>query len=121
LVKRIEGLPQNVVGFSAGESVTAEDYTQSILPAVEQALKGNGKIRFLCYLEPEFKNISGGALLEDAKMGLGHLNSFEKIAIVTEVGWVINGIKMFSFVMPCPVEIFPTNRFEDAKAWIVQN
>ena len=41
-------------------------------------------------------------------------------AVVSDVDWINNGIKMFGFAIPCPIKVFPNAELESARAWIVE-
>ena len=118
MVNRIQGLPDNVVGFAVDGKLTYEDYTQSILPALERALRDREKIRFICQLGSDLEKSSGSALTEEAELGIKYLHSFEKIAVVTELSWVIDGVRFLSLAIPAQVEVFSSDQLEDATAWV---
>ena len=78
----IEDLPAGVVGVEAHGKVTTDDYERVLVPAVETALRGGGKVRLLYVFGTDFPDSSAGAAWQDTKLGLGHLRSWERIAIV---------------------------------------
>jgi len=50
MIEKIPSLPDNVLGFSAKETVTANDYESVIIPAVEGLFSHQNKVRFLYHL-----------------------------------------------------------------------
>ena len=118
MLELIEGMPENVVAIRASGDVTAEDYETVLVPAVEARLKKSDKIRFLYELGPEMSGFTAGAMWQDAKVGMSHLLSFEKIAVVTDHAWVTNAVRAFAFMMPCPVKVFSTAERDAARSWI---
>ena len=54
MVERIPGLPDNVLGFTAKGTVTANDYESTIIPAVEALFSRQGRVRFLYHLGEDF-------------------------------------------------------------------
>jgi hypothetical protein len=58
------------------------------------------KIRMLYQLGSTFSGFTSGAMWDDAKLGITHRKSWEKIAIVTDVGWIKSAIGVFKFAMP---------------------
>ena len=82
MLTRIEDLPEGVVGVEAHGKVTAEEYEQVLVPAVGAARAKDGKVRLLYVLGHSLPDYTTGAAWEDAKLGLGHLGSWERIAIV---------------------------------------
>lgn len=49
---------------------------------------------------------------------MSHLTQFEMIAIVTDHHWLVDMVKAFGFLVPCPVKVFPPNLVEEARAWM---
>jgi hypothetical protein len=114
----IQGMPDNVVAVNASGKVTGEDYDNVLIPAIEDKLKQQAKIRLLYVLGPDFSGFTAGAMWDDAKIGIRHLTAYEKIGVVSDVSWVLNAVKFFSFIIPCPVKTFGNDRLTEAKAWI---
>ena len=117
MITAISGLPNNVLGFEASGTVTGEDYETVLIPAVEAKLKEFPKIRLLYHLGTEFKSYDLEAMWDDTKVGLGHLTSWEKIAVVTDTGWIRSGVKVFGFAMPGEVRVFANDELAAAKEW----
>ncbi|MEA3277234.1 MAG: STAS/SEC14 domain-containing protein [Pseudomonadota bacterium] len=111
--------PDQVIEVTASGEVTAEDYESVLIPAVEDRLRRHEKIRILYHLTKDFSGFSAGALWDDTKVGLGHLRAWERIALVTDVDWIGNSAKVFGFLMPSEVRVFPTERLDEARDWIV--
>lgn len=119
MIEAISGLPDNVVGIRASGYVSASDYETIVIPAVESRLRQFEKLRLLYQLGPEFKGFTAGAMWDDLKLGVAHWNAWEKIALVTDVDWVANLGRLFSFAMPCPTKVFADRAFEQATDWLV--
>jgi hypothetical protein len=118
MIKIITGLAANVVGFEAQGKVTADDYSNVLVPAVETAIEFGGRARLLYVLGEEFKSFELGAMWADAKVGMGHLSDFEQIAVVTDLGWIEQSVRAFGVIIPCPVKVFSCAELESAKKWI---
>lgn len=119
MIERLSGLPDHVIGFSAHGQVTAQDYAQHVVPAVEEALAGHDKVRLLYQLGEDFDGFDAGALWEDTKVGLGHLAAWERIALVTDVGWLRSAAKAMGFMMPGEVRVFANAELGSARNWLV--
>ena len=117
MIEPIIGLPENVLGFTAKGKVTAEDYENVLIPEIEKRLAKFPKVRFLYYIGDDFESYEAGAMWEDAKVGLGHITSWEKIAIVTDVEWIRVMGKVFGFAIPGIVRIFNNNELKSAIEW----
>lgn len=120
MLKPIEGLGDNVVGFEADGIVTVDDYAERLVPAVERALEHGPRPRFMYVIGPRFEKFELGAAFADAKVGMRHFNDFERIAIVTDRDWIAHTAGAFGALMPCPVRTFEYDELEDAKTWIAE-
>ena len=118
MIEILDNYPEGILAFSAKGEVTAEDYTNTLIPAIENCIAQFGKVTALYHLGPEFTSYTAGAMLSDAKVGLAHLTKWEKIAVVSDVSWVRNGIHLLGFIMPCPVKLFSNDQLSAAQDWI---
>ncbi|MCH7519773.1 MAG: STAS/SEC14 domain-containing protein [Candidatus Dadabacteria bacterium] len=123
MLEPISGLPDNTLGFTAEGKITSEDYETVLIPAVEEKLKNNDKVRLLYHLGDEFEGFEAGAMWDDAKVGLAHITEWEKIAIVTDVNWIRHAGKIFGFAIetmsaPGDVKVFHNNEIDMAIEWI---
>ncbi len=112
-----------LLGFTAKGNVTSEDYETVLIPAVEEKLKKHEKVRLLYHLGDEFEKFEAGAMWDDAKVGLGHITNWEKIAIVTDVNWIEQAGKIFGFAIETmsvsgDVKVFHNSELEEAIKWI---
>lgn len=98
--------------------IRGEDYKNILVPAVEDALSRHDRIRVLAIVEPDFTGYDLTAAWEDTKLGLGHWSGFERLAIVTGLGWVGSAIRIAAPILPCPVQVFPAEELEDARRWL---
>ena len=117
MIEFIEGLPDNVVAVRLSGVVKEEDYDKVLAPAVEQEVQKYGKVRLL-YQVQDFEKFSRGAMLEDMKLGVENLNSFEKIAVVSDVGWMIDAVEAFKHIMPGTVKTYGNKELSQAEAWV---
>lgn len=119
MITKLGGLPENILGFAGSGEVTAEDYETVLIPEVEKVLNKYKKVRLLYHLGPDFTGFTAGAMWDDAKVGLKHLLSWEKVALVTDVHWLRNTIQCLSFMIPGTVKLFGNDNLEAAMDWIV--
>jgi hypothetical protein len=118
MLEIVEDMPGNILAIKASGEVTAEDYETVMVPAVEGKLKKFDKVRMLYEIGPEMSGFSAGAMWQDTKVGMSHLFSFEKIAVVTDHAWLANAVRAFGFMVPCPVKVFSNEEQDAAKSWI---
>ena len=108
-------LPDNVLGVSAEGKITVTDYETVLIPAVEGKLKANKKIRMLYQLGSNFTGFDLNAMLDDAKMGMKHLSSWEKIALVSDQKLVNIFAKFFGYMLSPKLNIFKSSELHEAK------
>lgn len=120
MIVQMTDLPAGVLGFSAHGQVTADDYESILIPDIEAAFAINAKLRLVFHLGEDFTGFDAGAMWDDMKFGLRHITGWERIGIVTDVGWIRTMGKMFGFAVPCPFRLFHNAELQQAKDWIVQ-
>jgi len=114
----IAGLPDDALGLSARGTITAEDYERTLIPLARQKIAAHGKTRVLLCFGPDFEGYSAGAIWQDAKFGLGHLREFGRIAVVSDVGWITQAVRLFAPFVPSPVRVFPLAALDEARSWL---
>ena len=118
MIRIIDDLPDNVLGFEAVGEVEDDDYEDVLIPAVEGLLQNQDKVRILYVLGEDFEKYEADAMWEDAKMGMHHLGQWERIAVVTDHKGYQRSIKAFGFLMPGEVKVYPLSELAAARAWI---
>ena len=118
MIEQIKNLPENVVGFNAKAQITGEDYEKILIPLIEKKLRKFKKINLLYHLGDEFERFEPRAIWDDAKTGLLHLFSWDKIAIVSDVSWIRGTSKVFAFLIPCHVKMFDNKDLDAAVKWV---
>jgi len=118
MIEVLTGLPEGVLGFRASGKLTAQDYTDVLAPALDAAGAGSGRIRVLLDFTGDFEGIEGGAVWQDMKMGVRDWNAWERIALVTDHGWLRDGLAMFAWAVPGEARTFPGEEREAAIDWL---
>ena len=121
MIERIEDMPAGTIGFRATGTVTGDEYRQTLLPPMREAAE-SGDVRMVFAIGPGFEKFEAGALVEDTKtgitLGLGHLSSWKRTALVTDVEWIQKALHMFAWMAPGEVRVFDPNELEAAKEWV---
>jgi len=117
----LKGYPDNVVAFRAEGVITRDDYVETLIPIVEEKIRTGGKIKLLYWCGEEFKGFSAGAMWDDARFGVMHLGDFLKIAVVSDIEWVRQSVKLFAPLVRAPVQVFHNAAIEDANCWITED
>lgn len=118
MLKILTDLPDQVLAVSAVGKITGDDYEKVLMPMVEEKLAKYGKVRVLYQIGKEFSNFSMMALWDDTKFGLAHWKDWEKIAVVTDVGWLRGIMWAFKWLIPSKFKLFLNAELEQAKQWI---
>ena len=119
MIELMDDFPENIVGMTGKGEITAADYENVFMPAIEQRLARFPKIRLLYFLGPEFTGYTPKAMWDDTKIGIRHPTAFEKIAVISDAHWVIHLSQVMAMLLPCPVRTFPVSQLTEAKAWIL--
>ena len=120
MLKLMNHLPANVLGVSAEGKITGTDYETVLIPALEEKLKANKKIRMLYQLGNNYTGFEMSAMLDDAKMGMKHLSAWDRIALVSDHETINSFAKFFGYLMTCELRIFKNAELEEAKKWIYE-
>jgi hypothetical protein len=111
MLELIDGLPGNIVGIAVSGRVTMRDCQDVLLPAIKRSRKRHDKIRLYYELNSRFP----GAAWDDLDLGLEHASCCERVAIVTDIGWVRLTVKALRFLIPSEIRVFATI---EAEAWL---
>jgi stage II sporulation SpoAA-like protein len=114
VIELVGGLPKNVVGISVSGRLTVQECRDVLMPAMRKSLKYHDKIRLYYELGSRFP----GAAWDDLDLGLEHFSRCERVAIVTDTGWVRHTVKAVRFLIPSEIRVFSTIEAEEGWAWI---
>jgi len=115
MLEELGGLPPGVIGCEVLGKLETEDYRDTLPPALEQAA-AKGEVRIVIVI-PKFDGFSAGALWQDVTMGVDHWRAWKRIALVTDVEWMIHGTQWFGWMTPGEVKHFPLAQRDAAIEW----
>ncbi|MSO41391.1 MAG: STAS/SEC14 domain-containing protein [Solirubrobacterales bacterium] len=122
MIERLEDVPEDVLGFRASGKITREDYREVLIPPLREAAESGDKIRMLFQLGPGLDGYEPGGLVEDAKaefqLGLGERSAWNRIALVTDVGWARRGLEFFAWMVPGESKAFGLDELGEARDWV---
>ena len=121
MIEQITDLPAGVVGFTAHGEVTAGDYERVIVPDLEGVFSLHEKVRLLYHFAEDFTGFETRAMWDDAKLGLRHFSGFERVAVVSDVGWLTRAMPAISAVMPGTFRAYPNAQMAEARAWLLED
>ena len=113
-------LPDNVLGLSATGRVTAADYQKTIMAALDDRLARHDRIRLLYHFGRDFDRFTTTALWDDARIGMHHLRDFERIAVVTDVGWIRVMVRALQ-PLAGEIRLFDNIDLDSARAWVISD
>jgi hypothetical protein len=114
MIEIIKELPDNVVGILARGRVTKEECNDVLRPAMEGSLKRHGRIRLYYEIGCRFP----GAGWDDLEIAIDHLPQWERVAVVTDTGWVRHTVNALRFLIASEVRVFTTGESAEGRAWI---
>lgn len=118
MIDVLPDFPSAVVAFAGRGRVTRADYRTVLEPVVEAALRQPRKIRVYYEVGPDFAGMDAGAVLEDLKIGIGHIARWERIAVVADNTWIRRTTRIVGAVVPADVRVFSTSERASAREWI---
>jgi len=117
MIELISELPDNVVGIVARGRVTNEECDNVLRPAMERSLRRHNKIRLYYEVGSRFP----GAGWDNLDVAIDHLPQWERIAVVTDTGWVRQTVNALRFLIASDIRVFTTEEVEQGRAWIAAN
>jgi hypothetical protein len=115
VIKQLDDMPAGVLGFETSGQLEAENYRDVLLPAIEQGAV-DGELRVVLVI-PTWDGMSGGALWQDLKMGTEHLRRWKRLALVTDLEWMIHATSLFGWMTPGQMKHFTLAERDQASAW----
>jgi hypothetical protein len=116
----IEGLPADAIGVEATGHITADDYRMVLEPAVRSLVQRSGRVRILIVFGDGFEGFGTGGAWEDVKMGTADWKAWERIAVVTSIGWMRDAIRAFGWLSPGEVKVFEPAARAEAVTWLTR-
>ncbi|MFC4762043.1 SpoIIAA family protein [Dyella koreensis] len=118
MIVQMTGLPPGVLGFTAHNQVTATDYERVIVPDIEAAFAIDPKLRVIFHIDKDFTGFDAGAMWDDVKLGFRHFSGWERVALVTDVGWLRALSKALGFLTPAKFRLFQDAELQEARNWV---
>jgi hypothetical protein len=117
--------PDNVLAVEVVGKLEKEDYETVLLPALRQMIDGPGEIRCVFVFGDDYKGLTLGGTMEDAKLYVGELihhdlSKWKRCAVVTGHDWLKHSIGMFGWMMPGEVECFALTQVRAAIDWAAE-
>src|ERR1700748_172461 len=99
----LDGMPDGGLGFRATGKLTAEDYSEGMMPALREAAE-TGEMRIVYVLGDDFRGLASGAMVQDVRAGfeltVGHHSAWKRLALVTDLDWIRNSVHLLGWLAP---------------------
>jgi hypothetical protein len=118
MIEHLKDLPKNIVGFKAIGEITEKDFSETVIPKVEELIDETGKLNYLLVLETSLNNFTLSAWFKDAFMGIKHITKWNRAAIVSDVEAIRNFTNFFSYLMPGEFRGFEHKELQEAIDWV---
>jgi SpoIIAA-like len=116
MLRPIVDLPDGVLGFEATGEIHASEYRDILMPAVREVWERGDEVRIVLVFE-RWDGMSSGAAREDLKVGMKNLTKWKRIALVTDLDWMITVASLFGWMTPGDLKRFPVAEREQAIVW----
>jgi hypothetical protein len=118
MIEKLTGLPDGVLGLRVGGRLTPEDYEGLLQPMVDEAVREGGRLRCLIEIDDDFSGLTPAAVVDDVRLELRTVGSFDGVAVVTGLGWIRRATEWAAFVVPFPMQVFPPGARTAAAEWL---
>jgi hypothetical protein len=122
MIEAIKDMPEGTIGLRVWGSVTRDDYVDVLMPALHKATEGDGDIRLVFQIGPDFQHFTPGMMGTDVTQGLSfgvkHWSAWERMAVVTDVDWLRHSMQMFGWMTPGEARLFGLDELPQAKEWV---
>jgi hypothetical protein len=88
MIEEMKGFADYIAAFRVTGHVTKKNYDEVVLPVVAAIRAGHKHFNFLLVIDTDIKNYTLGAWADDFLMSLQNITRFNRMALVSESGFV---------------------------------
>ncbi|MCE3555154.1 STAS/SEC14 domain-containing protein [Pseudonocardia sp. RS11V-5] len=118
MIEKLTDLPDGVVGLRVGGRLTPQDYEDVITPMIDEAVRAGDQLRCLIEIDDDFTGLTPPAVVDDVRLGLRTVGSFDGVAVVTDRSWIRTPTQWAAFMVPFPMRVFPKADRGPAAEWL---
>lgn len=122
MIVAIGDMPPGTLGFRFVGEITGDDYRSVLQPALEEAVERGEPLRLLVHLDTAMGAFDAGAVAEDARtgweLGVRHRAAWERVAFVSDAGWVHHAAPVFGWMVPGEFRAFGSDSWDEARRWV---
>lgn len=117
MIARLDNTANEVIAFRAEGKLHHEDYVDTIIPEINDALSHSEKISLMWEMK-DFKGWDAHAAWDDIRLGFKINKNLKKIAVVGEFKWESWMSKCMSPFVKGEVRYFELKDEDDAMQWL---
>ncbi len=117
MITELKNLPSNLVGFKAEGEITKDDFTNVVMPRVQELIDRIDKLNYLLVIDTDLSKFTLGSWVADAAIGVKHLLKWNRAAIVSDKEGVRIFTDLFSKVMVGEFKGFEKKDLQQAIDW----
>jgi hypothetical protein len=118
MVELLTDMPSHVVAYKASEAISQEEYEAVVMTRIDEVAATYGSINFLVQLETGMENYSIGAFIDYIKVSFEHFSKWNRMAIVSDQGWVRLAYDMLHYVVHGEIRTYELKDLDAAKEWV---
>jgi hypothetical protein len=122
MIEAIADMPAGTIGVRISGKATAAEYTDVLMPILQQAVDEHGEVRLVVQVGPDFDRFTAGMIGADATKGLGfgltHWSAWKRLAVVADVEWLRHAMQAFGWMAPGEARLFGLDELQQAKDWV---
>ncbi|MCG8532945.1 MAG: STAS/SEC14 domain-containing protein [Desulfovibrionales bacterium] len=119
MLELLDGFDETTIALRGSGEITREDYQTVLIPRAKKLLETYEKVNCFMHIT-EGATYTMGALAADATFGLGHIFSWNKVAIVSDIHWIHRAAGYILPLMPFHVRLYAESDYDDAKQWLME-
>lgn len=116
MIRIVDDMPVGVLGVELTGQVSRDDYVTVLEPALRDH---PGRLRVVLLIPEGWGGMEPSAVWEDLKVGVGEWTAWERLAVVTDVAWIRDGMRLFSWAIPGQCRGYTLADRDQALAWVV--
>ena len=118
MLEKIESLPDNMIGFTIHKALSANDYQNVLLPALETPSTKGGGLRLLLVTGADFAGSDVGTAMGGQPFRRSEPLEFKSIAIVSANKGFTQAVQMFGMLFHADVKVFAPDNQNEAISWL---
>jgi hypothetical protein len=104
-----------VIEFTVDGPVSRAEY-DAASAEMDALIARHGKLNAVVVVR-DFAGMELAAWWKDVSWGVSHITRIGRVAVVTDIGWIITATRTTSWMVPGEQKIFTPEELEQARSW----